>query len=290
MTVAHQTTATNSPRERLLATTPLSERAVELAGVPTAILEGGSGSPVVLLHGPGEFALTWTRVVPELAQTHRVIAPDLPGHGASGLPDGTLDTDRVLRWLAELLEHTCTSPPVLAGHLLGGAIAARFAAARPNDVRRLVLVDSYGLAPFRPALSFGLAMFGFVVRPTERSRDRLFDRCFVDLDGLRDEVGDPWDDLEAYALDRARSDEMQAALRSMMPRFALRRIADAELRGIPVPTVLIWGREDLQVRLRVAEAASERYGWPLHVIDGAADDPAVEQPAAFLRAFEDEDR
>jgi pimeloyl-ACP methyl ester carboxylesterase len=48
---------------------------------------------------------------------------------------------------------------------------------------------------------------------------------------------------------------------------------------------LIWGRHDLATPLSVAEAASTRYGWPLQVIDDAADDPAVEQPEATVRAL-----
>jgi pimeloyl-ACP methyl ester carboxylesterase len=52
-----------------------------------------------------------------------------------------------------------------------------------------------------------------------------------------------------------------------------------------VPTSLIWGRQDLQVRLAVAEAASARHGWPLQVIDRAGDDPPMEQPAAFPTAL-----
>ncbi|MGH8775956.1 MAG: alpha/beta fold hydrolase [Jiangellaceae bacterium] len=58
-----------------------------------------------------------------------------------------------------------------------------------------------------------------------------------------------------------------------------------DLAGIAVPTTLIWGRHDLQVRLAAAKAASDRYGWPLHVIDNAADDPSFEQPEAFGAAF-----
>jgi pimeloyl-ACP methyl ester carboxylesterase len=59
------------------------------------------------------------------------------------------------------------------------------------------------------------------------------------------------------------------------------------LARIKVPTALIWGRHDLQTRLRVAENASARYGWELHVIEGARDDPFFEQPAAALRALRD---
>jgi pimeloyl-ACP methyl ester carboxylesterase len=62
-------------------------------------------------------------------------------------------------------------------------------------------------------------------------------------------------------------------------------IPAADLDRIAVPTHLIWGRQDLQVRLAVAEAASARHGWPLRVIDQAGDDPPTEQPTAFLAAL-----
>jgi pimeloyl-ACP methyl ester carboxylesterase len=68
----------STARERLLAGLPVTERRCALAGVSTAVLEGGDGPPMVLLHGPGEFAATWLPVLPQLARTHRVIAPDLP--------------------------------------------------------------------------------------------------------------------------------------------------------------------------------------------------------------------
>jgi pimeloyl-ACP methyl ester carboxylesterase len=57
------------------------------------------------------------------------------------------------------------------------------------------------------------------------------------------------------------------------------------LGRITVPTTVIWGRHDLATPLRVAEAASARYGWQLHVIEEAADDPTLDQPEAFLRAL-----
>jgi len=72
-------------RDQLLAAMPLTERQLQLAGVSTAVLEGGDGPPIVLLHGQGEFAAVWIRVLPDLVRTHRVIVPDLPGHGASAV-------------------------------------------------------------------------------------------------------------------------------------------------------------------------------------------------------------
>jgi pimeloyl-ACP methyl ester carboxylesterase len=272
-------------RTRLITELPVTDRRLELAGIPTAVLEGGAGDPVVLLHGQGEFAATWAPVLPALAATHRVVAADLPGHGASGVGDGALDAPRSVAWLRELIDHTCGAPPVLVGHLLGGAIALRCAIERDTGIRGLVLVDSLGLAPYRPSPGFALAMVGFVARPTERSRDRLFERCFADYGAVRDQAGSLWEPLAAYALDRARSPQLKRALRRLMPRVGVPAIPHHDLARIGVPTVLIHGRRDLQVRVQIAEAASERFGWPLHVIEDAAADPAVEQPDAFLRAL-----
>jgi pimeloyl-ACP methyl ester carboxylesterase len=71
----------------------------------------------------------------------------------------------------------------------------------------------------------------------------------------------------------------------MLRELGLPRIPPAELARIAVPTALIWGRQDRANRLRIAEAASARYGWPLHVIERCADDPPRDQPDAFLRAL-----
>jgi pimeloyl-ACP methyl ester carboxylesterase len=277
--------AGDDARQRLLAAIPVTERQLPLAGIPTAVLEGGDGPPVVLLHSSGEFAALWMRVIPDLVTTHRVVVPDLPGHGASEMADGQLDTDHVVAWLDALIEHTCPSPPALVGHGLGGAIAARFAIAHPDRLSGLVLVDALGLDRFEPAPSFGLALHRFMEQPTEHTRDGLFRQCFVDPDGLRQQLGQRWEPLAAYALDRARTPGMQAALGSLMPALGLPAIPPADLARIVVPTTMIWGRHDLQVQLPVAEVASARLGWPLHVIEDAGDDPALEQPEAFVRAL-----
>jgi pimeloyl-ACP methyl ester carboxylesterase len=272
-------------RERLLAAMPVTERRLQLAGISTPVLEGGDGQPVVLLHGPGEFAANWVRVIPDLVRTHRVVAPDLPGHGASEVADGQLDANRVFAWLGELIERTCSSPPALVGRLLGAAIAARFASDHGDVLGRLVLVDGYGLGRLWPTPRFAISMIAFVARPTESTQDRLFRQCVVDLDGLRRQMGELGESLEAYALDRARTPSVKAALHKLMPQFGVPAIPSEDLARIAIPTSLVWGRHDRQVRLRIAEAASSRYGWPLHVIEKAADDPAIEQPEAFLRAL-----
>ena len=272
-------------REQLLAGIPVTERRVDIADVSTAVLEGGDGPPMVLLHGPGESAVWWMRVIPELVKTHRVVAPDLPGHGASAVTANPLDTDGVLAWLEELLEETCPEPPVLVGHLLGGAIAARYAADHGDRIRGLVLVDSLGLARFRPSPKFAFGLLRYLVRPTERSYTSFLDQCMADRDGLIGELGPDWEPFVAYNLDRSRTSSVKAAMRTLMKEVGVPVIPGEKLEGISVPTTLIWGRHDRAIRLGIAEEASERYGWPLYVIENAADDPKLEQPEAFLQSL-----
>lgn len=271
-------------RERLLAGLPATEHRLSLAGISTAVLEGGAGPPAVLLHGPGEFAAKWMRILPGLMTTHRVIAPDLPGHGDSNPIEGQLDGTRVLQWLGALIERTCPSPPLLVGHVLGGAIAARFAIDRGGQIRHLVLVDTLGLARFRPAPWFALTMIGFMARPTERTYTRFMRQCSLDLDRLRQQMGDRWEPYVAYSLGLARAPGSKN-VRRLLREIGLPPIPPEDLARIGVPTTLIWGRQDRANRLQIAESASARYGWPLHVIDHCADDPPRDQPEAFLAAL-----
>jgi pimeloyl-ACP methyl ester carboxylesterase len=272
-------------RGRLLAGIPASERWLQLAGMATSFLQSGEGAPLVLLHGPGEFAGKWVRVIPGLAGANRVIAPDLPAHGASGVPeDGVLDVERTLAWLDELIERTCSEPPVIVGHVLGGAIAARFAIERPKRLRRLVLVDTLGLARFRPAPRFAITMIGFQAAPSERTYNRFMRQCSLDFDRLREEMGDRWEPFVAYSLEGVRGPNSRSVGR-LLRQVGLPRIPHERLARISVPTDLIWGRQDRANRLRIAEEASARYEWPLHVIENCADDPARDRPEAFLETL-----
>ncbi len=273
------------PRAFLLSGLPVKERRLTLNGVPTAVLEGGDGAPIVLLHGPGEYAAKWLRVIPDLVRTHRVIAPDLPGHGGSGALDGTLDAERVLGWLEDLIDCTCASAPVLVGQIYGGAIAARFAARRGERMKSLVLVDTLGLCAFQPTPEFGHALQAFMAQPNDETHDRLWERCAFRLDQLRSRLGERWQWIKAYNLQSARAPELRATQQALMEQFGFPAIAPEELARIRVPTTLIWGRHDLATPLAAAEAAAARYRWPLHVIENAADNSPLEQPEAFVDAL-----
>ncbi|HEX6873644.1 MAG TPA: alpha/beta fold hydrolase [Micromonosporaceae bacterium] len=272
-------------RRRLLSTLPVTEQRLGLAGISTATLVGGEGPPVVLLHGPAGYAAHWIRVIPGLAATNRVVAPDLPGHGASEADTGDLNAARMLEWLGQLIERTCPTRPILVGHLLGGAIAARFAIEHPDRLARLVLVDTFGLARFEPSPEFGMALHDYLSRPAHDTHDQFWRHCSFQLDQLRDHLGDAWTPFRSYNLDRLRAPQVQTSMGSLMAQFAAEPIPADELAEITVATSLIWGRHDRATPLPIAEAASAAYGWPLHVIDDANDDPAIDQPQAFLRAL-----
>ena len=264
---------------------PVEDRRLELAGVHTAVLEGGDGPPVVLLHGPVANAVHWRRVIPALAERHRVVAPDLPGQGATA-PTAGGTPGEVLAWLDALLDRTCDAPPAMVGVTIGGAIAACYAAEHRGRLDSLVLVDALGLAPFAPAPRFGAALNAFLAEPGAESYDGLWQVCAFDVDRMGAAMGESWDTLRAYAIELLGEPGTMAGLGALMQAFALQPIHDDVLARIDVPTTLVWGRQDLATTLVAAEAASERHGWPLHVIDDCADEPPMERPEALLAVLE----
>src|SRR5206468_2762661 len=128
---------------------------------------------------------------------------------------------------------------------------ARFAGNHHDRIGMLVLVDALGLAPFQPTPEFGLALSEFVARPTEDTHDRLWRLCAFDLDGMRNRMGESWQRIKAYNLDRALTPSLQATQHSLMGQFGMPAIPSAELAKIAVPTVLLWGRHDLATPLEV---------------------------------------
>ncbi len=168
------------------------------------------------------------------------------------------------------------------GQIIGGAIAARFAAAHGDRLRCLVLSDALGLSSFRPAPEFAEALMAFVIESSAENHDLLLAALRLRPRYAARSHGRELGRLRAYNLDRARVTGLKPAQQSMVEQFGLPAIPPEDLTRIRVPTVLIWGRHDLVTPLSIAEAASLRYGWPLHVIDRAADDPPIEQPAAFV--------
>ncbi len=272
-------------RKELLADLPVKERYLKAGGVSTAFLEGGYGTPLVLLHGPGEPSVWWMRVIPELAKKFRVIVPDLPGHGSSGSPKKKLGRETLLDWLDEFLDQTCKIPPVLVGHVVGGALAARYAIQYSEKVKQLILVDSLGLSAFRPAPRFALEFLRFMLSPSRKSQKRFLTQCMYDMNGLEKGMGRHWQPFLDYSLASAKNPEKKSAARGVMSALS-EKIPPDELKKMDVPVTLIWGRHDKANSVKVAIKISEKLGWPLHIIEDTRDDPKLERPGAFVRAVQ----
>ncbi len=271
-------------RRRMLTGIPVMQRRLEVAGVSTALLEGGDGPPVVLLHGGIETGgVYWAPVMSRLAETHRLVVPDVPGLGESEPFDG-LDVASFGEWVAALLPLTCDEKPTLVAHSLYGSLAAQFASQHGGLLRELVLYGSPGIGHYRIPLGLLLTAIRFDLRPTERNNARFADWAFLDAARTRRLSPEWYDAFMAYGLSRGTAPAIKKTMRQLI-RAGAKQISDDQLRGIDLPVALIWGRQDRMIPPRIAELASSKFGWPLHVIDGAGHVPHIEQPEAFLRAL-----
>src|SRR4029079_3656845 len=124
----------------------METRTVECHGHQMAYRTAGSGPPILLVHGLLDSSRTWRKLAPVLAIGHKVIAPDLLGHGDS---DGPHDVDYSLGghagMLRDLLDALGEERGTVGGHSLGGGIAMTFAYHYPERVERVALISSGGL-------------------------------------------------------------------------------------------------------------------------------------------------
>jgi len=273
-------------RDRLLKGIPVEQRRVEVDGIDSVVLEGGQGPPMVLLHGGIESGgVYWAPVIAHLAESHRVVVPDLPGLGESE-PFDRLDAVAFADWLTGLLQLTCEEAPTLIAHSLDGSLAARFAADRGELLRRLVLMGVPGIGRYRMPLGLLVTAIRFDLRPTERNNERFLTWAFLDPERTRRRDPEWFDAFNAYSLSRASVPHVKRTMRRLI-KAGTKQIPDTELRRIDVPTALLWGRHDRMAPLSLAQAASTKFGWPVHVIDDVGHVPFLEQPDAFLGALSD---
>ncbi|MEO8423788.1 MAG: alpha/beta hydrolase [Actinomycetota bacterium] len=272
-------------RARLLAGIPVTERRLDLAGVSTAVLEAGEGPPMVLLHGGIETGgVYWGPVISRLAESHRLVVPDVPGLGVSE-PVARLDDVIFAEWFATLLQVTCGEKPTLLAHSLHGSLAARFATQHGDLLRGLVLYGAPGVGHYRLPLGLLVTAVRFDLRPSERNNARFADWAFLDPVLTRRRDPEWYDAFMAYGRSRGAIPHVKRTMRQLI-KAGSKQISDAELHGIDFPVALLWGRRDRMVPLRLAELASSTFGWPLHVVEDAGHVPHIEQPEAFLRALD----
>jgi 2-hydroxymuconate-semialdehyde hydrolase len=268
----------------LLAGAQVVARRLRLAGARTAVLEGGDGPPLVLLHGGIECGgVYWAPVISRLTASHHVVIPDLPGLGESE-PLARMDYPAFAEWFAELLGQTCREAPTLIAHSLDGSLAARFAAAHGDLLAGLVICGAPGIGRYRMPVGLRVVAIRFGLRPTEQNAERFERWAFFDFPQARRHDPDWLTAFSTYTRSRAAVPHVKRTMRHLI-KTGTKQIPDSELRRIAVPVALLWGRHDRFVPLCLAEAASARLGWPLHVIDDAGHVPHIERTDAFVHAL-----
>ena len=123
-----------------------NQRWVTVDGRRADVVELGSGPPIVFIHGLSGCWQNWLEQLPVFARDHRVIAFDLPGFGASEMPDGDISIAGYARWVDELLDQLGVPAAAVVGNSMGGFIGSELAIQFPARVERLVLISAAGLS------------------------------------------------------------------------------------------------------------------------------------------------
>lgn len=271
-------------RDRMLQGLSATTRTLDIDGVATAVIEVGEGPPLLLLHGGIECGgAMWAPVLTRLSQRNRVVAPDVPGLGESA-PVPRLDVDTFARWLDGVVRQTGLERPAVVAHSLVGSLAARMATRGNNLISRLVFYGAPAVGPYRTPIRLRYVAIRFAIRPTPHNAER-FDRfALLDLAATRRRDPGWYEAFDAYTRARASVPHVKKTMSDLIASQT-KPIPPTELERINTPITLIWGRHDRMVPLSIGETAATRHGWPLHVIDGAAHAPHIEQPDAFVAAL-----
>src|SRR4051794_36620896 len=242
------------------------------------VIERGSGSPLLLVHGLMVTGETFAPVMDRLAARHRVIVPDLRGHGGSrGLPP-PYTAARLAADLAHLLDHLGVPSAAVLGYSQGGAIAQQLALDHPGRCARLALVCTYAfnMATWRERIEGHLTPL--LLRTLGMRR---FARVVVSL-GMS-QLGKERRRWLAELLATQDGEVMAAAWRAAMAFDSRARLGE-----IRCPTLVVAAAEDQAVplhhaRLLHAGIADAR----LVVIDGADNALLFTRPDALLAAVEE---
>lgn len=226
---------------------------------------GGKGDEtLVLLHGTNDQSGTWARIVPALVNRYRLILPDLAGHGESEPRTGRIAFSMVLDRLDQILIHENANDIILGGNSFGAWIAVLYTLAHPDRVKRLVLESGGGL--MRP---LGVPMV---------ANDRATATTILRAVHGPNYVPQDWviDTLLARSTD------------SPMLRLdgAMESFIDGRISQLKTPATLIWGADDGVVPVAYGkELATLIHGSKLHIIDGAAHVPHLQQPEKFVECL-----
>ena len=275
---------------------------MSLLEVKTEVLHGrsviytasGEGPVLLLIHGIGGTFENWQEVIEPLSRHHKVIAPDLPGHGASGPGGGDYSIGAFAAGLRDLLLALGHKRATVVGHSLGGGIAMQFAYQFPEMVERLVLVSSGGLGPevspiLRAATLPGADLF---INATAALGSKVVPALARGLAmvGLRPSA-DLHEVIRGYGTltDPVRRAAFLCTVRAVLGTGGQRVDASDRLYlAEAMPVLIVWGADDPIIPARHGEDAHDHIpGSRLEIFDGVGHMPQIETPLRFVTALEE---
>ena len=267
----------------------LEERFAEVKGVRMRYFLGGEGPPLILVHGLGGAAANWTELVPLLLGRHRLLVPDLPGHGGSTALPAVAGLEPFADRVALVAEREGMLPAPVVGHSLGGMVVLRMALRQPDDVPALVLTAAAGLSVGNLWGRNLLSVFS-IIRPgrlaaryrSRVSRSPLLRRLIFGFVSVADPAGLTDEAVEGFLAAQLLHTDVGSAWRALQaddPR--------EELDAIRCPVLVLWGAEDLQLPLDDAFEYARRLRARLRVIPGCGHLLIGERPEVCDRAIED---
>jgi len=230
--------------------TAVASRTTVVDGLKIRYLVAGSGAPVILLHGYTQTSRMWKPIIPLLAGKFRVIAPDLPGIGDSGIPAGGLDMKTAAIRIHALAKSLGVQKASVVGHDIGLMVAYAYAAQFPTETEKLAVMDAFlpGVAGWEDVYNNpGIWHFRFNGPTPEalvRGRERTYFEHFWN-DFAADKTRSlPEADRAAYTAAYARPGRMRAgwAYFVSFPQTA-RDFAELSQTKLTMPVLVIGGEK-----------------------------------------------
>ncbi|MFG2944865.1 alpha/beta fold hydrolase [Streptomyces adustus] len=264
-------------------------------GYRRAFRMAGEGPALVLVHGIGDSSATWAGLIPDLARTHTVLAPDLLGHGASDKPRADYSVAAYANGVRDLLTTLGIESATLVGHSFGGGVAMQFAYQFPERTERLILVSAGGVGrevnPLLRLVSLPGAdlMLSTLRLPGMRLNVGLALRVMKLLDvDLAQDAPDLLTVVDSLPDDTARNAFIRTLRAVVDWRGQVVTMLDRCYLTEGMPTMLLWGDRDSVVPVRHAHGAHRAMpGSRLEVFEGAGHFPFHTDPARFLALVED---
>jgi pimeloyl-ACP methyl ester carboxylesterase len=250
----------------------VAPRHIAAAGITVTLRRGGSGAPLLVLHGelgvPG-----WLESLARLAKHYDVIVPSLPGYGGSTRPDWIMGVHDLAGWVAWFARDLDLRPPVnVIGCSLGGWVAAEIATIAPQLFARMVLVGAMGIKPERGEI------FDYFLEGGMTGLRRAFHRPDEAVE-FRRFWGREWTPEEADLVEQHRETTCRIAWKPYMHSLSLRHL----LPSVPTPTLIVWGCQDAITPVNCGEIYARALPHArLVTIPDCGHMPEMEKPAAFV--------